>query len=132
MDRVYVCLLHVSTVGFFTIRQKRIRGGSTYAECNSGLRDPPHCLTATPGYTRRHTRLRSAAGQTPLTLYIQLYGGGRQTCRDGGTEGARQDGESEGGREEGREGGREEGREGGREGGKEVEREGGREGARGE
>ena len=25
---------------FFTIRQKRIRGGSTYTECNSGQRDP--------------------------------------------------------------------------------------------
>ena len=25
---------------FFTIRQKQIRGGSTYAECNSGQRDP--------------------------------------------------------------------------------------------
>ena len=27
VDRVYVCLLHVSIVGFFTIREKRIRGG---------------------------------------------------------------------------------------------------------
>ena len=25
---------------FFTIHQKRIRGGSTYAECNRGQRDP--------------------------------------------------------------------------------------------
>ena len=36
LGRVYVCLLHVSIVGFFTIHKKRIRGGSTYAECNSG------------------------------------------------------------------------------------------------
>ena len=27
VDRVYVCLLHVSIVGCVTIRQKRIRGG---------------------------------------------------------------------------------------------------------
>ena len=30
------CLVHVSISDFFTIRKKRIRGGSTYAECNSG------------------------------------------------------------------------------------------------
>ena len=36
VDRVFVCLLPVSIVGFFTIRQKRILGGRTYAECNSG------------------------------------------------------------------------------------------------
>ena len=66
---------------------------------------PRHCLTATPGYTRRHNRLSSVAGQTPHTLLIQLYGGGRQTGRDGGTEGVRQDGESEGGRDGGTEGG---------------------------
>ena len=62
-----MCLLHVSIVGFFTIRQKRIRGGSAYAECYSGQRDPtivslPHL--ARPGDTidsvqllaRHHTR----------------------------------------------------------------------------
>ena len=27
LDRVYVCLWHVSTVGFFTIRKERFRGG---------------------------------------------------------------------------------------------------------
>ena len=30
------CLVHASISDFFTIRQKPIRGGSTYAECNSG------------------------------------------------------------------------------------------------
>ena len=41
------CSLHVSIVGLFTIRQKRIRGGSTYAECNSGpLKE--HLLLARP------------------------------------------------------------------------------------
>ena len=71
------CSLHESIVGFFTIRQKRIRGESTYAECNTGplkeqllLVRPCHCLTATPGYAR-HNRL-SAAGQTPHTVYIEL------------------------------------------------------------
>ena len=35
VDRVYV--VFGVNLGFFTIRQKRIRGGSMYAECNSGL-----------------------------------------------------------------------------------------------
>ena len=54
-------------VGFFTIRKKRIRGGSTYAECNSGQRDPAIVSlprVARPGdtidsvqlLTRHHTR----------------------------------------------------------------------------
>ena len=41
-------------------------------------------------------RLSAAACQTTHTLYIQLYDGGRQTGREGGTEGARQDGGWEG------------------------------------
>ena len=36
VDRVYVVFGARVYLGFFTIRQKRIRGGSTYAECNSG------------------------------------------------------------------------------------------------
>ena len=104
-----MCLLHVSVVGFFfTIRQKRIHGGSTYAECNSGQRDP--AIVSLPRLARPGDTIDSVqlpAGQTPHTLFIQLYGGGRHTGREGGTEGARQDGESEGGREGGgREGGR--------------------------
>ena len=35
-DRVYVVFGACVDLGFFAIRQKRIRGGSTYAECNSG------------------------------------------------------------------------------------------------
>ena len=69
------CSLLVSIVGLFTIRQKRIRGGSTYAECNSGpLKE--HLLLARP----RHNRI-SAAAQTPHTVYIELDGGCRQTGR---------------------------------------------------
>ena len=93
VDRVYVCLLHVSIVGFFTIRQKRIRGGSTYAECNSGQCDLAIVSLprlARPGDTIDSVQLLARHH----TLYIQLYGGGRQTGREGGTEGARQDGES--------------------------------------
>ena len=44
------CLVHVSISDFFTIRQKRIRRGSTYAECNSGALkecENPHCASAT-------------------------------------------------------------------------------------
>ena len=36
VDRVSVVFVARVYLGFFTIRQKRIRGGSTYAECNSG------------------------------------------------------------------------------------------------
>ena len=50
-------LLHVSIVGFFTLRKKRIRGGSTFAKGNSGslkrhllLAQPTHCLSVTHGY----------------------------------------------------------------------------------
>ena len=45
--------LHVSIVGFFPLRQKRIRGGSMFAECNSAplrhrlLVRMHHCLNAT-------------------------------------------------------------------------------------
>ena len=49
-----MCLLHVSIVGFFfTIRKKRIPGGSTYAECNRGQRDP--AIVSQPSLTRRDT-----------------------------------------------------------------------------
>ena len=55
-NRVYVVFGARVDLGFFAIRQKRIRGGSTYAECNSGslkehllLGRPRHCLTATRG-----------------------------------------------------------------------------------
>ena len=36
VDRVYVVFGARVYLRFFTIRQKRIRGGSTYAQCNSG------------------------------------------------------------------------------------------------
>ena len=36
VNRVYVVFGARVYLGFFTIRQKRIRGGSTYAACNSG------------------------------------------------------------------------------------------------
>ena len=97
---------------FFTIRQKRIRGGSTFAECNSGQRDP--AIVSLPRLARPGDTIDSAAGQTPHTVYIELFGEGRQTGREGDAEGARQGGGWEGGREGGREGEREGGREGGR------------------
>ena len=85
-----MCLLHVSIVGFFTIRQKRIPGGSTYAECNSGQRDP--AIVSQPRLTRRDTI-------DSVQLAKHHTGRGRQTGREGDTEGARQDGGWEGGRE---------------------------------
>ena len=80
---------------FFTIRQKRIRGGSTYAECNSGQRDP--AIVSQPRLTRRDT--------IDLVQLVKHHtGGGRQTGKEVGTEGARQDGGWEGGREQGQSG----------------------------
>ena len=75
---------------FFTICQKRIRGRSTYDECNSGQRDP--AIVSQPRLTRRDTI-------DSVQLAKHHTGGGRQTGREGGTEGARQDGGWEGGRE---------------------------------
>ena len=56
VDRVYVVFGARVDLGFFTIRQKRIRGGSPFAEGNSGplkryllLARTHHCLTATHG-----------------------------------------------------------------------------------
>ena len=88
---------------FFTIRQKRIRGGSTYVECNKGQRDP--AIVSPPRLTRRDTI-------DSVQLAKHHTGGGRQTGREGGTGGARQDGGWEGARAEwgieGAMGGREE------------------------
>ena len=97
-----MCLLHVSIVRFFTIRQKRIRGGSTYAECNSGQRDPAIVSLprlASPGDTIDSVQLL-ARHHTRCT-FNYMAEAGRQAGREGDTEGARQDGESEGGREGG-------------------------------
>ena len=85
---VYVCCTFRSS-DFFTIRQERIRGGSTYAECNSGQRDP--AIVSQPRLTRRDTI-------DSVQLAKHHTGGDRQTGREGGTEGARQDGGWEGGR----------------------------------
>ena len=56
VDRVYVVFGARVDLGFFTIRQKRIRSGSTFAERNSGplkrhllLARTPHCLSVTHG-----------------------------------------------------------------------------------
>ena len=87
-----MCLLHVSIVGFFTIRQKRIPDGSTYAECNSGQRDP--AIVSQPRLTRRDTI-------DSVQLAKHHTGRGRQTGREGDTEGARQGGGWEGGRVQG-------------------------------
>ena len=103
-------------LGFFTICQKRICDGSTYAEHNSGslkqqmiLARLHHCLTAMPGKAR-HNR-PSAAGQTTHTVCIDLNGG-------------RHAGREEAGKEQGRmEGGRE-GSRGGIEGGSDDARQG--------
>ena len=99
-----MCLWHVSIVGFFTIHQKRIRGGSTYAKCNSGQRDPAIVSlprVARPGNTidslqllaRHHTRV------TRCTLNYTAEAG-RQAGREAGREGGREEGGREGGRGE--------------------------------
>ena len=107
MDRVYVCLLHVSIVGCFTIRQKRIRGGSTYAECNSGQRDPAIVSLprlARPGDTIDSVQLL-ARHHTRCTLNYTAV-----ACRQAGRVARKERGRMENRRERGREGGREGGR----------------------
>ena len=110
---------------FYTIRQKRIRDGSTYAECNSGQRDP--AIVSLPRLARPDDTIDS----------VQLLDRHHARCTFNYTaEAGRQAGrvaQKERGRMENRrEGGREGRREGGREGRREVGREGWREGARGE
>ena len=105
LDRVYVCLLHVSIVGFFTIRQKRIRGRSTYAKCNSGQRDPAIASLprlARPGDTIDSVQLL-AIRRTRCTLNYTTEAG-----RQAGSEARKERGRMEDGREGGK--GREEGR----------------------
>ena len=84
---------------FFTIRKKRIRGGSTYAECNSGQRDPT--IVSLPRLARHDT---IDSGQTTHTVYIELAGSqaGRESRKergrmDGGREGRREGESGEGG-----------------------------------
>ena len=61
------------TFRFFTIRQKRIRGGSTYAKCNSGQRDP--AIVSLPRLARPGDTIDS----------VQLLEGERE--REGGSKG---------------------------------------------
>ena len=105
---------------FFTIRQKRIRGGSTYAECNSGQRDP--AIFSLPRLVRPGDTIDSlqllARHHTRCTLNYSAMAG-RQAGREARKERCRMEDVKEGGRK-GRNGG-------GREGGREREREGGME-----
>ena len=116
-----MCLLHVSIVRFFTIRQKWIRGGSTYAECNSGQRDPAIVSLprlARPGDTIDSVQLL-ARHHTRCTFNYTAEAG-RQAGRMTRKERGRMENRREGG-EGGREVGREEGREGGRQAGESRE-----------
>ena len=131
-DRVYVVFGARVDLGFFAIRQKRIRGGSTYAECNSvslkehlPLGRPRHCLTATPGSARHHgpTPFNSPTSHAVCIERGEGEGweGGDGTGRDGsGGEG--RGGEGRGGDGKGRDGRGGEGR--GGEGGEGTGREG--------
>ena len=117
-----MCLLHVSIVGLFTIRQKRIRVGSTYAKCNSGQRDPATVSLprlARPGDTIDSVQLL-ARHHTRCTLNYTAEAG-RQAGREARKErGRMEDRREAGGREGGMDGGREGGRGEGWMGGSEV------------
>ena len=120
------CSLHVSIVGFFTIRKKRIRGGSTYVECNSGSLKEHQCYWRDPAIvslshlTRRNTidSVHLPKHHTRCTLNWTAEAGrqtgrGRHGGRHGRIEAAWRMGRKEGGREgrvgrEGATGGREE------------------------
>ena len=94
--------LHVSIVGFCTLRQKRIRGGSTYAERNSGPLQRHLLLMRTPPLSQCHAWLGatqfSAACQTHTGVHIELDG-----VKQAGREGAMKDGGWEGGSKRGSE-----------------------------
>ena len=96
VDRVYVVFGARVDLGFFTIRQKRIRSGSTFAERNSGPLKRHLLLARTPIVSvSRMARRYSAAWQTHIRCTLNWTAGGRQAGKDGGwEEGAR------GGREE--------------------------------
>ena len=72
---------------FFTIPKKRIRGGSTYAECNSGsLKDRrlqlwiPHCLSATRRLALNNRGLRNRVSNHTHGVY--WIGCGREAGKD--------------------------------------------------
>ena len=87
---------------FFTIRQTRIRGGSTYAECNSGsLKESrlqlliPHCLSATRRLALNNTTCQP---HTRCTVNWVRQGG---RIDEGRRMVVREQGEGGGGREQG-------------------------------
>ena len=88
---------------FFTIRQKRIRGGSTYAKCNSSQRDP--AIVSLPRLARAGDTIDSvqllARHHTRCTLNYTAEAG-RQAGREAGWRmGGRKGGRvREGGREQ--------------------------------
>ena len=64
VDRVYVVFGARVYLGFLTIRQKRIRGGSTYDECNSGPLKQHNATGATPPMSHCHAwRARGGCGR---------------------------------------------------------------------
>ena len=104
------CSVHVSISDFFTIRQKRIHVGSTYAECNS---ESPADGATTP-LSQCHAWLRNTAWLGPPytipsaarqrcihTVYIELDGW-RHADRQRGT--GKQRGRMDGGRDGGSKG----------------------------
>ena len=89
--------LHVSIVGFFTIRQKWIRSGVrslnvTARHLNNAGCCYEYTIVSVPRIARHYTIL-SAARQTHTCAYIELDGGrqaGKERGRmEGGKEGAR-------------------------------------------
>ena len=101
-DRVYVVFGARVDLGFFAIRQKRIRGGSTYAECNSGslkehlLLGGP-AIVSLPRLDRRDTMgLHSSTRQPHTRCELSCAAAGRQ--RGGGREGTGWDGRGREGR----------------------------------
>ena len=98
LDRVYECLYHVSTVGFFTIRKKTDSWWGCVAKVTAShllMARPRHCLSATHGWPS----LNNSQCSSPTLYTHTVYARGR--------EGARENRRWEGRREQGA-GGREE------------------------
>ena len=95
---------------FFTIRQKRIRGGRTYADCNSGslkerrvcIYEFPYCASATRRLALDNRTYSAQLANATHKVYVELGAAGRHGRSDKGRRmGGREQGEGGGGREQG-------------------------------
>ena len=96
--------LHASIVGLFTLRQKRIRGGSTFVEGNSGPLKRHPFLARTPPISQCHAWLGATKYSAACQTHIRCTWNWTAGVRHAGREAGKERGRMEDGREQ-REGG---------------------------